>query len=53
MWRAARTAACSPGSHAALSPWGFRPLALRPTLSDELPFSGFDALPCIQDGIPW
>ena len=25
-------------------PQGLRPLALRPTLSDELPFSGFDAL---------
>ena len=33
-----------PGSHAALSPKGFRPSALRPTLSDELPFSGWNAV---------
>jgi hypothetical protein len=38
----------SPGSHAAMSPQGFRPSALRPTLSDELPFSGFDTRPIQQ-----
>ena len=34
----------SPGSHAAMSPQGVRPSALRPTLSDELPFSGWNAV---------